>query len=459
MPASATSQPCASTPAGSGGAPPADDHARGCPAPPRRRCCRRARCPAAGGRDRARSASAPTGRPSAGRRRPAAGAPPSTGRASSARQAAQRAAPRPLRRPLPCGGRYSSGAARACAAAFATIASQSAPGPREPRGPAVSVPRSCADRGRAPRADDGTGTLNTHRDAPRHDRRRPPREEIVLRRARMMKAAALLLAGSMALAACASDEKSGGSAASSSGSSGSGDLKIGLAYDTGGRGDKSFNDSAYAGVEAAIKEHGGKVSELSPERRRLQPRRPADPAGRPGLQPDHRRRLRLRRRRRRRSPRSTPTPASRSSTPRSPTTGLDNLTGLLFAANEGSFLAGVAAALKTDDRPHRLRRWRRHPADPEVRGGLRRRAPRRSSRTSRSTSSTSRRTVTSPGSTTRPRARSSPRACTTAAPTSSTTRPAARVSASSRRPPPRASARSASTPTSTRPSTTRPCRP
>ena len=43
-----------------------------------------------------------------------------------------------------------------------------------------------------------------------------------------------------------------------------GDLKIGLAYDTGGRGDKSFNDSAFAGVEAAIKEHGGKVSELSP---------------------------------------------------------------------------------------------------------------------------------------------------------------------------------------------------
>ena len=66
----------------------------------------------------------------------------------------------------------------------------------------------------------------------------------------MMKAAALLLAGSMALAACASDEKSGGSASGES-SGGGGDLKIGLAYDTGGRGDRSFNDSAYAGVEAA----------------------------------------------------------------------------------------------------------------------------------------------------------------------------------------------------------------
>ncbi len=43
-----------------------------------------------------------------------------------------------------------------------------------------------------------------------------------------------------------------------------GDLKIGLAYDTGGRGDRSFNDSAYAGVEAAIEDHGGEVQDLSP---------------------------------------------------------------------------------------------------------------------------------------------------------------------------------------------------
>src|SRR4051812_16653977 len=77
----------------------------------------------------------------------------------------------------------------------------------------------------------------------------------------MTKAAALLLAGSLALAACASDEKSGGSA---SGGSSGGDLKVGLAYDTGGRGDRSFNDSAYAGVEAAVKDHGGKLSELTP---------------------------------------------------------------------------------------------------------------------------------------------------------------------------------------------------
>jgi basic membrane protein A and related proteins len=160
----------------------------------------------------------------------------------------------------------------------------------------------------------------------------------------MTKAAALLLAGSMALAACASDEKSGGSASSESSSGG--DLKIGLAYDTGGRGDRSFNDSAYAGVEAAIKDHGGKVAELSPN---------ADASNRADLltqladqgynpiiavgfayaqdfatvaaqYPD------------------TSFAIVDSSVA---DTGLKNATGLLFAANEGSYLAGVAAALKT----------------------------------------------------------------------------------------------------------------
>jgi basic membrane protein A len=160
----------------------------------------------------------------------------------------------------------------------------------------------------------------------------------------MTKAAALLLAGSLALAACASDEKSGGSASGKSSSGG--DLKIGLAYDTGGRGDRSFNDSAFAGVEAAVKDHGGKVSELSPN---------ADASNRAELltqladggynpiiavgfaygedvakvaaqYPD----------------------VDFAIVDSSVTaTGLKNLTGLLFAANEGSYLAGVAAALKS----------------------------------------------------------------------------------------------------------------
>jgi basic membrane protein A len=163
-----------------------------------------------------------------------------------------------------------------------------------------------------------------------------------------MKAAALLLAGSMALAACASDEDtSSGSGSSGESSAASGDLQIGLAYDTGGRGDKSFNDSAYAGVEAAIKDLGGKVTELSPN---------ADGSNRVDLLTQLA------------DDGNNPViavgfafaDALAEVAPQYQDTqfaivdqsvadlGLDNATGLLFAANEGSFLGGVAAALKSE---------------------------------------------------------------------------------------------------------------
>ncbi|MDQ1721686.1 MAG: basic rane protein [Pseudonocardiales bacterium] len=61
----------------------------------------------------------------------------------------------------------------------------------------------------------------------------------------------------MLLTACGSDKNntttpgtSGSTGSSSSAAAGSG-LKVGLAYDIGGRGDKSFNDSAAAGLDAA----------------------------------------------------------------------------------------------------------------------------------------------------------------------------------------------------------------
>ena len=164
-----------------------------------------------------------------------------------------------------------------------------------------------------------------------------------------LKAAALLLAGSLALAACASDEDSGSSSGGGS-SEGSGDLKIGLAYDTGGRGDKSFNDSAFAGVEAAIDANGGEYQEVSPN---------DDGSDRPellaqlaeaGYDPviavgfaygefigdvaaDY--------------PDTTFAIIDSSALGEDGEPIADNVTGLLFAANEGSFLGGVAAALKS----------------------------------------------------------------------------------------------------------------
>ncbi|MCU1604918.1 MAG: ABC-type transport system substrate-binding protein [Modestobacter sp.] len=166
-----------------------------------------------------------------------------------------------------------------------------------------------------------------------------------MRHVRGMKAAALLLAGSLALAACASDQS--GSSTSGSGSSASGsDLKIGLAYDTGGRGDKSFNDSAYAGVEAAIKTNKGTLQELSPNsdasNRADLLTQLADGGYNPVVAVGF--------------AYGDVIGAVAKQYPKTTfaiidSTGVgvaDNVTGLQFAANEGSFLGGVAAALKSE---------------------------------------------------------------------------------------------------------------
>ena len=67
---------------------------------------------------------------------------------------------------------------------------------------------------------------------------------------------AAVLVGAMSLTACGDDGGDGGSGGTDGPSS---DLKIGLAYDIGGRGDQSFNDSAGAGLDAAKQEQGSKV--------------------------------------------------------------------------------------------------------------------------------------------------------------------------------------------------------
>lgn len=80
----------------------------------------------------------------------------------------------------------------------------------------------------------------------------------------MNKYFSIILAGAMAigLAGCGSSSKetadSGGSAPKPTpGTPSTGKkLKIGVVFDSGGRGDKSFNDSAWAGIERAQKEFG-----------------------------------------------------------------------------------------------------------------------------------------------------------------------------------------------------------
>ncbi|MFJ4782985.1 BMP family protein [Streptomyces sp. NPDC088794] len=76
--------------------------------------------------------------------------------------------------------------------------------------------------------------------------------------------AAVAASAALALTATACGSTSSDSDTSSSASSG-GDkgIKIGLAYDVGGRGDRSFNDSAARGADKAEKEFGGSIKELT----------------------------------------------------------------------------------------------------------------------------------------------------------------------------------------------------
>jgi basic membrane protein A len=86
-----------------------------------------------------------------------------------------------------------------------------------------------------------------------------------------MKWGALAVSAALALAACSSSGNgSGGSSGpagsspapgSSTGASHS-DVKVGMAYDIGGRGDKSFNDLAAAGLDKAKTDFGVQVKEL-----------------------------------------------------------------------------------------------------------------------------------------------------------------------------------------------------
>ena len=82
---------------------------------------------------------------------------------------------------------------------------------------------------------------------------------------------AVMAVAGLGLVACGGNDTSTGSAAptgapssSSGGAAPQSDVKVGLAYDVGGRGDRSFNDSAAAGLDRAESEFGITAQELSP---------------------------------------------------------------------------------------------------------------------------------------------------------------------------------------------------
>ncbi|MFF0781220.1 BMP family protein [Streptomyces sp. NPDC003720] len=79
--------------------------------------------------------------------------------------------------------------------------------------------------------------------------------------AKISAACAATAAFALTATACGSTSSDNDKSSSSSGD-GKG-VKIGLAFDVGGRGDRSFNDSAARGADKAKKEFGGEIKELT----------------------------------------------------------------------------------------------------------------------------------------------------------------------------------------------------
>ncbi|MDH6120634.1 BMP family ABC transporter substrate-binding protein [Kitasatospora sp. GAS204B] len=77
---------------------------------------------------------------------------------------------------------------------------------------------------------------------------------------RSVKLAAVVLSGSLGIASLAACGAKSTDTTSASSSGGSG-IKVGMAYDVGGRGDQGFNDSAAAGLDKAKADFGVQTSE------------------------------------------------------------------------------------------------------------------------------------------------------------------------------------------------------
>jgi basic membrane protein A len=185
-------------------------------------------------------------------------------------------------------------------------------------------------------------------DAPVLSRRRS--EGVVLRRT--TKIAATLVVATLALAGCAKDDNNSGSSSTALNcDSLSGDgPKVGIAYDVGGQGDHSFNDSAARGMQKAADDFDatcveGEAQINEPESAREDRlRQLADAGANPiigvgfaysdsvnAVAPDY--------------PDVNFAVIDGFDPDNKPN---DNVAYLGFAENEGSFLVGVAAALKTE---------------------------------------------------------------------------------------------------------------
>ena len=165
---------------------------------------------------------------------------------------------------------------------------------------------------------------------------------------RLSKLAAVLFTGSLLLTACGggADEEAGGTGGAQ-GSAAASALQVAIAYDVGGRGDQSFNDAAAAGLDEATRTLGldnpqeleatdGETDADRQERLRLLADGGYNPIIAVGfvysealatVAPDY--------------------PDTRFAIIDDALATGDNIANLVFAEQEGSFLVGAAAALKS----------------------------------------------------------------------------------------------------------------
>lgn len=166
-----------------------------------------------------------------------------------------------------------------------------------------------------------------------------------MKRSKAVRFAAVAVAGALALTACDSAAEDG---AGSGGEGSASELRVGLAYDVGGRGDRSFNDSAYRGLEQAAEELGVETTDFEPtdgEADSAKEQRLATMAEEgfdlviavgfayaeplQSVAPEY--------------------PDVHFAIVDSEIEGIDNVTSLVFAEEQASFLVGAAAALATEE--------------------------------------------------------------------------------------------------------------
>jgi basic membrane protein A and related proteins len=167
---------------------------------------------------------------------------------------------------------------------------------------------------------------------------------------RMTKMAALLTVPVLALSACGGNGDGNGDDTAADGTgepTAESDVRVGMAYDVGGRGDQSFNDSAAAGMDQAVEEYGmesqeSEAADGEPESAREERLRTFADAGfdpiiavgfaySPSV-----------------AKVAAEYPELHFAIIDDELAAADNIANLVFAEEQGSFLVGAAAALKTE---------------------------------------------------------------------------------------------------------------